>query len=293
MPYTDWQLNRLRKALRAFYRYARAQDGGYMNWKYVVEEISAAAGPDFLGFADDRDTEARRTRIKQFAERLRQFVEGNRKEGVRTFQSMQERSLDAIAKFATDEGLLTQEELKEHTPASHAAVRLLEYLDQTFDRERMLPLAKFDGTYMAKRQDARDFVTFELTLLRPSDDGIMQATLIEERYRAEAANKLDGWQPEERRRNRRSRNLYGGWAIFTPEETVMILLKEENSGRNLYQFTLAADMSFAEGADVDRLVMLRHDYPIELDYSNREEAEVLKSLIDETERNLFIFRRIQ
>jgi hypothetical protein len=278
--------------LRAFHRYARDEDGGYVNWKYVVEEISDAAGPDFLGFADDRDTPARRTRVKQAAERLRQFVEGKRdKDGTRSFQSMQERTLDAIMQFVRKESLLSDDELTEHAPDSQAALRLLEYLDQGFDQERVLPLAKFDGTYAAKRPDARDFVVYELTLQRPSGDGLMQATLIEDRYREKAAVEFDGLTPEERQKQRRSRTFYGGWAIFTPEETVMVFLKQASTARNLYQFTLAADMSLAAGADVDRLVLLRHDYPVELDYSNREEGDLLRSVMEESGRNVFVFRR--
>ncbi len=51
----------------------------------------------------------------------------------------------------------------------------------------------------------------------------------------------------------------------------MVFLKEADNGKNLYQFTLAADMSYQPGATVERLVLLRHDYPIELEDTNRDD----------------------
>jgi hypothetical protein len=128
MEYAEWQLTRLRNALRAFHKHGRheVEDADEpkrkgtnkrerrLNWKYVAAEIWDAAGPGFLGLTDDRDTDNRRKRIKQFAERLRQFVEGNRNpDGVqrRKFQRMQPDSLAAIVKFVTGAGLLTGYEL--------------------------------------------------------------------------------------------------------------------------------------------------------------------------------------
>ncbi|MGH6677547.1 MAG: hypothetical protein ACREDL_01065 [Bradyrhizobium sp.] len=72
----------------------------------------------------------------------------------------------------------------------------------------------------------------------------------------------------------------------------MVFLKEADNGKNLYQFTLAADMSCMPGAAVERLVFLRHDYPIELENTNREEPDLLRSILEETEKNILIFRRM-
>ena len=103
------------------------------NWKDVSEAI-------FLS-----------TEVEVPPERLRQFIEGNRIKGGagREFRSMQDDRLDAIAKFATDEdfGLISEAELREHAPSWHAAQRLLEYLKQDFDAERILPPSTLEGTY--------------------------------------------------------------------------------------------------------------------------------------------------
>ncbi len=140
---------------------------------------------------------------------------------------------------------------------------------------RLLPPVIFEGTYQARRADERSFVVRELTLQRPSDEGMMQVTKTEERYNAQFKDEYDGWTPEQRRERRRSRTLYGGWAIFTPEDNVMVFLKEADNGKNLYQFTLAADMTYTPKSTVERLVLLHHDYPIELENTNREEPEML------------------
>ena len=59
MRFSDWQLNRLRDALRAFHKFGRDPvDGRHFNWKDVSEAI-------FLS-----------TEVEVPPERLRQFVEG-------------------------------------------------------------------------------------------------------------------------------------------------------------------------------------------------------------------------
>jgi hypothetical protein len=277
MAYSEWQLNRLRDALRAYHAYTPTEELGPFNWKDVSEAISLA------------------TDVTVPSERLRQFVEGNRtKDGTgRKFQSMQPQSLEAIAKFVAEEQLLSPGELDEHVPPWQAAQRLLEYLDQSFDRQRVLPPAMFEGTYQARRTDERGFAVQELTLQRPSDQGLMQVTKTEEHYPAKAEGPFGGWSFEERRNQRRTRTLYGGWAIFTPEDNVMAFLKQADTGRNLYQFTLAADKFYEPGASVEQLILLHHDYPVELERLESGEAEVMRAILQEAAKNVLFFKRIR
>lgn len=189
MAYSEWQLNRLRDALRAYHAYTPTEDLGPFNWKDVSEAISLA------------------TNVTVPPERLRQFVEGNRtREGAgRKFQSMQLQSLEAIVKFVTEERLLSPGEMDEHVPPWQAAQRLLEYLDQSFDRQRVLPPAMFEGTYEARQTDERGFAVQELTLQRPSDEGLMQVTKTEEYYPPNAERTFDSLDFEQRRKLRRTR----------------------------------------------------------------------------------------
>lgn len=277
MAYSEWQLNRLRDALRAYHAYTPTEDFGPFNWKDVSEAISLA------------------TDVSVPPERLRQFVEGNRTKdgGGRKFQSMQPQSLEAIVKFVTEEELLSPGELEEHTPPWQAAQRLLEYLDQYFDRQRVMPPVMFEGTYQARRTDERGFAVQELTLQRPSDEGLMQVTKMEEYFPSKAESTFDGWDFEQRRKERRTRTLYGGWAIFTPEDNVMAFLKQADTGRNLYQFTLAADKFYEPGASVEQLILLHHDYPVELETLDSGQPEMLNAILQEAARNVMFFKRIR
>jgi hypothetical protein len=276
MAYSDWQLNRLRDALRGYHDYEPGHGSGSFNWKDVSEAISLTAD------------------VSVPPERLRQFVEGNRsKDGARRkFQSMQAESLDAIVKFLTEERLLLPEELEEYAPPWQAAQRLLDYLDQNFDKQRILPPVTFEGTYRARYTNKRGFAVQELTFQKPSGEGLMQVIKAEEYYPASARDEYDKWNLVQRRDRRHTRTLYGGWAIFTPEDNVMVFLKQADNGKNLYQFTLAADMSYQPDAAVERLVLLGHDYPVELEDTSRDAPDMLRAILQETEKNILFFGRV-
>ena len=78
MRFSDWQLNRLRDALRAFHKWGRDPvDGRYFNWKDVSEAIFLSA------------------EVEVPPERLRQFVEGVTKPGEsRSYRRMQDDRLE-------------------------------------------------------------------------------------------------------------------------------------------------------------------------------------------------------
>ena len=138
MKYSDWQLNRLRDALRAYKVYERSHEGEYFTWKDVREAIAADTGYE-IGTSPENG-----------AERLRQFVEGvNSKDGGRKYPEPKDDALDAIVQFALDEDnhLLSNDELNEYAPARQAPLRLLEYLDQFSGAERHIPVDKLKGVF--------------------------------------------------------------------------------------------------------------------------------------------------
>ena len=66
---SDWQLMRVRNALRAYHCYERREeDGKYFNWKDVREAIAVYTGYEIGGTS--------KSGPKHGAERLRQFVQG-------------------------------------------------------------------------------------------------------------------------------------------------------------------------------------------------------------------------
>jgi hypothetical protein len=278
MRFSDWQLNRLRDALRAFHKFGRdAVDGRHFNWKDVSEAIFLSA------------------EVEVPPERLRQFVEGVKTPGGgRRLLTMQDDRLDAIAKFATDEdyGLISEAELREHAPSWHAAQRLLEYLKQDFDTERILPPSTLEGTYRNGRIDEDNYVVRELTLQRASDDGLIRLMQIEDSYELLDGMQFDDFTPEKREEVRDSRVVYGGWAILTPEDNLLMFLKKERTGHNCYYLTVAAENWHALQAPAAALALLRHDYPIQPNEGEPLEPKKLPGISEAIGNNISLFSRV-
>ena len=276
MKYSDWQLNRLRDSLRAYHRYERSHEGEYFTWKDVSEAIDEYAS------------------VRVPPERLRQFVEGvNTKGGGRKFPVPQDKSLDGIACFVTvaELCLISEDELKEFIPDKQAALRLLEYLDQKIDAERIVPIEKIQGTYCARSLDKKAFTIWELTLQRPSGDGLMQVIETEDIYQHMASPVFDQWTPIDRKNYRDSHVKHGGWAILTPEDNLLFFLKDEATGRNRYYFTMALNLEHWSESPMTRLVLLHHDFPVELEDSDKNGQTIADLTESEMAKNLLVFER--
>ena len=277
MKYSDWQLKRLRDSLHAYHHYERSHDGEYFTWKDVSEAIDEYVG------------------VNVPPERLRQFVEGvNTKDGGRKFPVPQDKSLEGIASFVTVEELclISEDELKEFMPEKQAALRLLEYLDQKVDAERIVPAEKIQGLYFAIDSGEKEdqFIRRDLTLQRPTEDGLLQVVETEERFDRKASSK----RGTKVRPN--SCIKHGGWAILTPEDNLLFFLKNEIHGRNRYYFTMASDLVHWEERPITRLVLLRHDFPVELeetDVKDKEKAppDLSSSAITQMLNNVLVFER--
>ncbi len=282
MRFSDWQLNRLRDALGAYHDYGRGIDGEYFNWKDVSEAISLSTDVDIP------------------SERLRQFVEGVRTpDGGRRYLTMQDDRIEAIVKFATDKefGLISEAELQEHAPSWHAAMRLLEYLDQAFDTTRILPPATLEGTYRnawyePSKGTLQDFVVREITLQRASDAGLIQLAMMEDSYDLLDGPQFEEWTPKQREEARNSRIVYGGWGILTPEDNLLLFLKNERNGRNCYFLTVATDLSHASQSPVHGLALLRHDYPIESDDGEPLKPEKIPEIAAAVAAKVELFERV-
>lgn len=278
MRFSDWQLTRLRDALRAYHQFGRdAVDGRHYNWKDVSEAINLS------------------TEVEVPPERLRQFVEGVKTpDGGRKFLTMQDDRLEAIVKFATDEdnGLISEAELREHAPSWHAAQRLLEYLRQEFDTERILPPATLEGTYRSWRFEPDDFVVRDVTLQRTSDDGLIRLVQTEDSYDLLSGAAFEDLSPEQREKARTSRVTYGGWAILTPEDNLLMFLKNERNGRNCYYLTVASELLHSSQNPVGGFALLRHDYPLEMEDSAPLEATKMPAIVETVGNNIALFKRV-
>lgn len=284
MKYSDWQLNRVRDALRAYHQYERGIEDAPFTWKDVREGIAEETGVEIGANA------------KIGAERLRQFVEGLRtKDGGWKFPVLQDEWLSGVVQFVTsaDNDLLSEDELRVHAPHRQAALRLLDYLAPKIAGQSNRPAAKLQGRFQARKGDEEEFVVRELILQKPSKEGLIEVTETEEFYPPEAASHYDAWSLKERLKQRDSIGRHGGWAILTPETNLLFFLKEEHGGFNRYYFTLASDYSEKAQPPLSQLILLHHDYPLHTEEEDRDKpaSELLARAEEMMAGGMFLYRR--
>lgn len=248
MQLSEWQLGRLRDALRHYHSLRSASDGQRYNWNDVTEAIDEYVG------------------VRVPYESLRKFVNGVRqKDGTYKFQTPEPDRLKAIYDFVTHpEGrLLSIEELTERDFSVHAALRLLDFLEQDFDGERIMPPDEIAGTYYHWRDDPPFTWVSELTLAKPLENGVVKTNQVDRQYQNGHALDLNALTTSGLPGGFKSEARHGGWGIMTPEDNFFIFLKEERVGRNRYYFTLASDFDHAADIKLTNLSLLHHDYPLE------------------------------
>ena len=187
-----------------------------------------------------------------------------------------------------DFDLLREGELHEFTPARHAPMRLLEYLDRTMDTEPVLDPSYVRGTYHARKVSDGIQLDKALTLQRPLDDGCIQVV-----ETVEKINLDDNSSLARRRESIDKRVNYFGWAIVTPEDNIMIYLKKEFNGRNLYYLTLYVDIHGWDDRELHTMFLLEHEFPAELaDLRDINVHEITKSeLVEEVKNNMWEYRK--
>ena len=287
MKYSDWQLNRLRDALRAYKQYGHTADGKPQSWLYVREAIAAETGYE-IGSSP-----------KNGAERLRQFVEGLYiKKGQHKEHKLftpKEEALDAIVEFvlSPDNPLLSEEELKEYVPEYHAPMRLLEYLDQSTGAERHIPVEKLEGVFQARMKDATHFTIKEITLQRPLESGLLQVIETEENYEPALESSYDKIPHAERKKGRLGLVKCGGWAVITPEDNLLFFMKKESDGQNRYYFTLAADIVSWNDKAATQLFLLHHDFPLQYEVEDYEKTDLAELVNRKPIKNILTFLRYE
>lgn len=291
MKYSDWQLNRLRDALRAYKQYRYTSDGKPQSWAYVRDTIAAETGYE-IG-----------TSAKNGAERLRQFVEGlyiterKKKEKPHKRAIPNDEALDAIVQFALspENALLSEEELNEYVPEYQAPIRLLEYLDEHTDAERRIPVEQLKGIYQARVDESanRAFSVREITLQQPSDQGLVQVIETEDNYHQRFLSSYDSASREKRKRNRKSHVKRGGWAVVTPEDNLLFFMKDAENGRNRYYFTLAADIVSWNADPAKQFFLLDHDFPLQNEEEYAQGKELSSIVQEKTPSKILTFLRYE
>ena len=272
---TDWQLEKIRTALRAHRAYTPGKSGRGLTWLELVADVEAYTG------------------VAMSDEVARQFVQGTNRKGqdpVR-YRRPEPDNLAAMLAYLThsDIGALSEDELGEDAFAYQVPLRLLEYLKQDFDAgELVLPPSGLNGRYSAAAASDRITATV-LVLQQDPETGVIRASETSEIYDHPGEASLRDWRRLDRRNSFRARKSAEGWAVLTPEDALLFFMKDRPYGRNHY-WTLAADADLWSKGPVGQLILLRHDYPAELEHGGTAaKHELSRHFLG----NLFAFERIE
>lgn len=290
------QLQRLRYALRSFYRYLREEDREMraqgekaqtkVSWQLIYEAIEhhAAQRGITLRYGNGKD-------------RLRAFAAGDadrKNPGYRKFATPNDDLLDAVIEFVADENTpcvrITREELEAAEFDWDAPVRLRGYLLTKFEPARQIAPTSLEGNYTGHIVDEDDLLVREIVLYKARDDGLFRVTETQDNYMDIDESELSALAPEALLKKRLSRFTYEGWGVLTPEMGLLMFLKETGSGMNRYYQVLASDLTTASDAAMRYFTVLYQDFPFE---PRAADDRATDALLEEMRENILTFKREQ
>lgn len=267
-----WQRDRIREALLNYREFkCNEEDEEFRpnTWAGVREAILEFTGAE-IG-----------ANPKLGGERLRQFVQGVSKKNEPGVHYPLPQPFDAIVEFVTDPDLdlLTLEELKERHTGPQAALRLLEHFRIENKQQASIDAVRLAGDYIGY-VDRPDYnAQHRLTLEYLSNTGLLLATETIEASHLEKANvpgiKGDNVDASFERNS--------GWAIPTPEDNLILLLKDQSSGDNITYFSVN-DVGLWQRSNIDYnpVYFVRQRFGI-------PNPSSLKEVLQELRQDLFWF----
>lgn len=293
---SDWQLDRMRLGLRILAAHAdklaytvddsrtgnsdrRASDDMYVNLAEAIEaktDVSITPGP------------------------LAKFMIGvpdKTKPGGRHFSKMEPDSLEAIREFLTDsddpKSPLKAVDLIDFAPDLQAPYHLLEYLQQHIHQRAAVRPKQLVGTYFAEKYNATPATAYDLTIERPVEDGLLQVFLHREEFYLTEQDKEESTSLSKLLRTADKTFRYKGWAVITPEDSIIMFLKPEDGESNTLLFTIACNADVLDGHPLMGFVALNHHYPAELEGAelDQDDPEIISNILSNLSNNLLIFRR--
>ena len=222
---SDWQLSRVRNALRAYHRYERdpkiAITPGWMCARRLPTIPASISAP------------VPRT-ARSACGSLWKGSKASRRTRGGSIPVPKTEALEGIIGFLTHEDLklLSEDELAEYMPAYQAPLRLIEYFVQDCDMAMSFDVTRLQGVLHAIRPDRDGYSVRTITLQRGMSEGMLQTVetrehyLTEPRQQAMAVSGGPEYEPVS------SSVQYGGWAVITPEDSLILFLKHSANGRN-------------------------------------------------------------
>jgi hypothetical protein len=206
---------------------------------------------------------------------LRQFVRRIKRRGVPRIPS--DENLAAIALFLMhrDIEMLLEKELEE-PEVPHSFVNFLLKFLRNDEHSAILPPPRilsgvFRGRYPS--EDGSPYRWVNLTLDITEGDYIIRLSETSEIYATPLLfNKrvVESRQPSE------------GWAILTPEDNLLMFMKQKPYGHNYYYFTVALHPSVWSDTSAEQLALFRHAYPAECDPKEKSFEELMTETGRET-----------
>jgi hypothetical protein len=264
VKYTDWQVDRLRDALRAWHDYHTE-----FTWKDAMEAIDL------------------KTEVRIPWERLRQFVVGVKQpDGSRTFPIPRGDRLQAIAEFAFYENLISADEIKRYDPRLQAPQRLVEFLRGPNRPRLSIQPPVMEGEFIGLHPESDGQTSVRtLSIRRLFVDEIEQENelsahlyILSERreYFDITDYKANGLGAE-----RLATRELSGWAAISPEKSVFCFLQEGASGSNEIYISMVIGMPEGPTSPVSVLVFLGYEDRLYVRKGPTSAADYLAVLEDE------------
>lgn len=264
MQFRNWQIEMLRDGLRAYHALGELKGSGKYNWNDVKEAID-----EYAGTAIPSET------LRQFAERF----QDPRRGGARLLQPER---LAAVYEFLThaEIGIFTRDEFKESGFDSGVVLALRNALRRKHDKQGA---DYYESLPLLWRALKRDHSSYALTSLQFEEIGQNQGLFhITERYETFAGTAIekivaghydnlpDAALQKHLADDRLDKRAAQGYAIITPEGTLLVFLKDRESTNNRYYVSLFRSQPQEEGRE-DALagILLRFDYEAELESAER------------------------
>ena len=296
MAYSEWQINRIRESLKAFYTYSEKH---YSNdddiekveknsWESVSLAIQEEMGEKISG------------------ERLRAFVEGEKrvegknkkakksKAGNRSVRAWPvPRKIGIIVEFLKQDylGLLSDDELRDKSPAVHAPLRLMEYMNSEYKSIEHKSCSALSGVFNSLKLDGDEIEYSELRIIPKDVHGLLQVSEITSYFDRQHAEIFSEWDEHDREMHVYAKKHASGWAVLTPEESIMVFMKDKKSGGNTYFYTWGSDKNITGDSEANTICLLRLGAPIALPQSFSDVPSLVKRIHHDTYEDVSLFYR--
>ena len=266
--YNENQLSLLRKALQDYRNLGLGDGGRSFSWASIAEAICEKTGATLSH------------------KNLAKFVEGvphpdpeKKQQGLRRYtKQLENNGLDHILAFLTDTdeewSCLTCEEFDAGQITPRWPASLTSYLRKGLTQEPLIDLDCFIGDY-ARVDDHQQ--SWRLLLKQSTDPAILEFSMV---------------SPPEEDNTQELPLSYQGWAVISPEDQVLLIGKENNSGENLIYQCVGFDNTLRQGKPLNFLALQEQTIPEDrIEIINEETQRLfLNALQEETQSNIHLFQ---